>query len=59
MGLSDALQRRVRPHKEDEQELNSYDNGSESLEAESEGLNDSAEDEESQSAGSRDESTVG
>lgn len=59
MGLSDALQRRVRPHKKDEQELNSYDNGSESSEAESEGLSDSAEDEGSQSADSQDESTVG
>lgn len=59
MALADALQRRVRPHKENEEETGSYHDGSESSNAESDGLNDPAEDEKSQSAESQDDSTVG
>jgi hypothetical protein len=58
MILSDALQRRVRPQKGNDKRLESYDNGSDSSNAGSEGLNDSAEDDISQSAESQDESTV-
>lgn len=58
MVLADALQRRVRPHKEDDQGLENYDNSSEISIDESEGLSDAAEDEELQSAESQDESTV-
>lgn len=58
MILSDALQRRVKPQKENDQGLESYDNGSDSSNAGSEGLNDSAEDEISQSVEDQDESTV-
>ena len=59
MVLSEALQRRVRPHKDYEQEFESYGNGSEPADAESEGLGESAEDEQSKGAESQDESPVG
>ncbi len=58
MVLADALQRRVRPHKEDDQGLENYDDSSEKSIDESEGVSDAAEDEELQSAESQDESTV-
>lgn len=58
MILSDALQRRVKPQKENDQGLESYDNSSDSSNAGSEGLNDSAEDGISQSVEDQDEPTV-
>ena len=57
MGLSDALQRRVRPHKEGE-EAERYNRSSGSSDAESAGRSDSSEVDSSRGEESQSESTV-